>query len=85
MLQRVGASKWIARIMVTWGLISGAMAFVKARPASTSSGRIAAVGGEVTGWRAGDAVTVLPLDWCGQCPACLRGHGHVCQRLAFHV
>ncbi|HSZ41246.1 MAG TPA: MFS transporter [Trebonia sp.] len=28
MLERVGASKWIARIMITWGIISGAMAFV---------------------------------------------------------
>ena len=27
-LERVGARKWIARIMFTWGLISGAMAFV---------------------------------------------------------
>src|SRR5215217_7087903 len=28
LLERVGARKWIARIMITWGLISGAMAFV---------------------------------------------------------
>jgi MFS transporter, ACS family, tartrate transporter len=28
MLHRFGASKWIARIMLTWGLISGATAFV---------------------------------------------------------
>ena len=27
-LERVGARKWIARIMFTWGVISGAMAFV---------------------------------------------------------
>jgi ACS family tartrate transporter-like MFS transporter len=27
-LERVGARKWIARIMFTWGLISGGMAFV---------------------------------------------------------
>src|SRR6187549_3394837 len=27
-LQKVGARRWIARIMVTWGLISGLMAFV---------------------------------------------------------
>jgi MFS transporter, ACS family, tartrate transporter len=26
-LEKVGASKWLARIMVTWGLISGAQAF----------------------------------------------------------
>ncbi|HET6473707.1 MAG TPA: MFS transporter, partial [Pseudomonadales bacterium] len=28
-LARVGARVWIARIMITWGLISGAMAFVE--------------------------------------------------------
>ena len=28
-LHRVGARRWIARIMLTWGLISGAMAFVQ--------------------------------------------------------
>jgi len=27
-LQRVGARRWIARIMLTWGLVSGATAFV---------------------------------------------------------
>lgn len=27
-LERFGASKWIARIMLTWGILSGAMAFV---------------------------------------------------------
>ncbi len=27
-LDKVGARRWIARIMITWGLISGAMAFV---------------------------------------------------------
>ena len=27
-LEKVGARRWIARIMLTWGLISGAMAFV---------------------------------------------------------
>jgi ACS family tartrate transporter-like MFS transporter len=27
-LERVGARRWIARIMITWGLVSGAMAFV---------------------------------------------------------
>jgi len=28
MLEKVGARKWIARIMFTWGIVSGAMAFV---------------------------------------------------------
>jgi ACS family tartrate transporter-like MFS transporter len=29
MLQRVGARKWIARILVSWGVVSGAFAFVE--------------------------------------------------------
>src|SRR5918912_2836021 len=28
-LEKVGARIWIARVMITWGVISGAMAFVK--------------------------------------------------------
>src|SRR5215207_742291 len=28
LLERVGARKWIARIMFTWGVLSGSMAFV---------------------------------------------------------
>lgn len=47
------------------------------------SGRVAALGPGVTGWSVGDPVTVMPLDWCGECPACVRGDWHVCQRLTF--
>jgi 2-desacetyl-2-hydroxyethyl bacteriochlorophyllide A dehydrogenase len=47
------------------------------------SGRVADVGPGVTGWAAGDPVTVMPLQWCGECPACLAGHQHICQRLNF--
>ncbi|MFD7505100.1 zinc-binding dehydrogenase [Streptomyces sp. NPDC059850] len=47
------------------------------------SGRIAAVGEGVTGWAAGDPVTVMPLAWCGACPACAAGHQHICQNLDF--
>ena len=35
-LQRFGARIWIARIMISWGLVASAMALVTARPASTS-------------------------------------------------
>jgi len=28
-LEKVGARVWIARIMITWGIVSGAMAFVQ--------------------------------------------------------
>ncbi|RIV39147.1 zinc-dependent alcohol dehydrogenase [Micromonospora radicis] len=47
------------------------------------SGRIAEIGAGVTGHRVGDPVTVMPLDWCGECPACRAGHTHICHRLNF--
>jgi (R,R)-butanediol dehydrogenase/meso-butanediol dehydrogenase/diacetyl reductase len=47
------------------------------------SGTIAALGDGVTGWAVGDAVTVMPLDWDGTCPACLAGNEHICQNLNF--
>lgn len=47
------------------------------------SGRVAETGGGVDNWRPGDPVTVMPLDWCGQCPACRAGHTHLCHRLNF--
>jgi (R,R)-butanediol dehydrogenase / meso-butanediol dehydrogenase / diacetyl reductase len=47
------------------------------------SGVIAAVGDQVTEWSVGDHVTVMPLDWCGDCPACHAGNQHVCQNLNF--
>lgn len=45
------------------------------------SGVVAAVGPGVTGWRAGDHVSVMPLVSDGTCPACRAGHRHVCQNL----
>ena len=30
-LEKVGARLWIARVMITWGLVSGAMAFVQVK------------------------------------------------------
>ncbi len=47
------------------------------------SGRIVRVGPGVEGWSAGDPVTVVPLRWDGTCPACRRGHTHICQNLDF--
>jgi (R,R)-butanediol dehydrogenase / meso-butanediol dehydrogenase / diacetyl reductase len=47
------------------------------------SGRVAALGAGVHGWAVGEPVTVMPLDWCGACPACEAGNSHVCQRLTF--
>jgi (R,R)-butanediol dehydrogenase / meso-butanediol dehydrogenase / diacetyl reductase len=47
------------------------------------SGRISETGEGVEGWAPGDAVSVMPLRWCGDCPACHAGHSHVCHRLDF--
>lgn len=47
------------------------------------SGTIEALGDGVTGWAVDDAVTVMPLDWDGTCPACLAGNQHICQNLNF--
>lgn len=47
------------------------------------SGRIAELGEGVRGYEIGDPVTVMPLDWCGQCPACRAGHTHICHQLNF--
>jgi len=47
------------------------------------SGRVAEVGAGVTDWTVGDPVTVMPLEWCGQCPACRAGDSHICHRLNF--
>jgi len=48
-----------------------------------SSAVIEDLGEGVASWKLGDRVTVRPLDPCGQCPACRRGYGHVCQKLKF--
>lgn len=47
------------------------------------SGTIESVGVDVTELVPGQAVTVMPLLWCDDCPACRAGHRHVCQRLDF--
>jgi D-galactonate transporter len=38
MLERFGARKWIARIMLSWGILSGAMAFIPAIARATGMG-----------------------------------------------
>lgn len=47
------------------------------------SGTIAALGEDVTGFEIGQAVTVMPLDPCNDCPACKAGHSHICHNLNF--
>ena len=47
------------------------------------SGRIVALGSGVEGLAVGQPATVMPLDWCGTCPACRAGHEHICHRLNF--
>lgn len=47
------------------------------------SGIVRQLGAEVTHLSVGDRVTVMPLRWCGSCPACTAGNTHVCQNLDF--
>ncbi len=47
------------------------------------SGTVAAIGDGVEGFAVGDPVAVMPLDPCGDCPACDAGHSHICQNLKF--
>lgn len=47
------------------------------------SGHVAAVGADIAGLAVGAPVTVMPLRWCGSCPACQAGHHHICHRLTF--
>ena len=47
------------------------------------SGTVSAVGAGVKGLDVGQAVAVMPLDWCNDCPACAAGHNHICQNLKF--
>ncbi len=47
------------------------------------SGVVGSVGEGVTGFAAGDRVTVMPLDPCGECPTCRAGYDHICENLKF--
>ncbi|MEM8724817.1 MAG: alcohol dehydrogenase catalytic domain-containing protein [Pseudomonadota bacterium] len=47
------------------------------------AGKINALGADVEGFEVGDRVVVRPLDYCGVCPACKRGHSHICHNLKF--
>lgn len=47
------------------------------------SGVVSAVGAGVTTVAIGEAVTVMPLLWCGTCPTCLAGNSHICENLNF--
>lgn len=47
------------------------------------SGVVVEIGSGVEGWSIGDPATVMPIAWCGQCPACRAGNTHVCHALNF--
>lgn len=47
------------------------------------SGVVQAIGPGVTEVNIGDRVTVMPLDPCGDCPACHAGLSHICENLKF--
>ena len=47
------------------------------------SGVVEALGDGVDRVSVDQKVVVRPLDHCGACPACQRGHKHICQNLKF--
>lgn len=47
------------------------------------SGIVDVVGDDVAGFAPGARVVVRPLDPCGDCPACARGHSHICHNQKF--
>lgn len=47
------------------------------------SGTVTQVGTEVTDLIPGTIVTVMPLDWCGNCSTCKAGFEHICPNLDF--
>ncbi|MDW4909870.1 zinc-dependent alcohol dehydrogenase family protein [Streptomyces sp. ADMS] len=49
-------------------------------PGHELAGVVAAVGAGVSGWRAGDRVTVPFVCACGSCPSCAAGDQQVCER-----
>ncbi|MCY1719056.1 alcohol dehydrogenase catalytic domain-containing protein [Prolixibacteraceae bacterium Z1-6] len=44
-------------------------------------GTVAEVGKGVAGWEVGDKVAPDPIMWCGECPACKKGHYPACTSL----
>ncbi|MBM3529250.1 MAG: zinc-binding dehydrogenase [Alphaproteobacteria bacterium] len=69
------------------------MAFAKRKlplvVGAEASGEIAAVGGGVTGFKAGDPVVMYGALTCGACKACTEGRDNLCENVAgimgFHV
>jgi len=49
-------------------------------PGHELAGVVEAVGERVSGWRAGDRVTVPFVCACGSCPSCAAGDQQVCER-----
>ena len=47
------------------------------------SGVVAAIGEGNSCFSIGQKVVVRPLDHCGDCPACIAGHEHICHNLKF--
>lgn len=44
-------------------------------------GIVAEAGEGVTDWEVGEKVAIDPIIWCGECPACKKGHYPACTRL----
>jgi alcohol dehydrogenase len=49
-------------------------------PGHELAGTVVAIGADVTGWRAGDRITVPFICACGRCASCASGAQQVCER-----
>lgn len=54
-------------------------------PGHELSGRVAAIGAGVTGWRVGDRVTSEAFGHCGRCRWCRRGLYNHCERMVWRT
>jgi L-iditol 2-dehydrogenase len=50
-------------------------------PGEEVVGTIEAAGSPAIGFQAGQRVYIYPGQWCGQCPACVRGHENLCRSM----
>ena len=50
-------------------------------PGHEMAGSIVKTGSGVNSFKVGDKVAIDPIIWCGECPACKRGHFPACSKL----
>ncbi len=54
-------------------------AYLPITPGHEPAGDVAEIGPEVSGWKVGDRVALVPGTWCGNCFACMDGRSELCE------